>query len=310
MTYLTKFIVSLSILISTVASANPYNNIPKTITFIMPYGPGSIVDTQYRSFQKYMETKGITVIGLYKPGASSVIASNELLSGPRDGSVLIMNATSNSWLAEHKLGKKVVEPIMSTGGTGIAMITYTGSKYENFDNLISAIKDGDPNIKVGWQGVGNILSMHQLSEKADSKKEVIMVPYKSSVDSGKDVYGKHIPLALMPLNTAKSLADSGNVKIVFGFGPGNIMPGDVLDIKKRFPNWKHSELFFIGIAPGTDEAIVKSWSIILKDWLDLKETEEYFRKIYFGKDVGGPKYVQEVIEYQGASLKRYNLLDK
>lgn len=300
----------LSILLTSVVNATPYDDIPKTITFIMPYGPGSIVDTQYRSFQKYMEAKGINIIGVYKPGASSVIAANELLNGPRDGSVLMMNATSNSWLAENKLGKKVIEPITSTGGTGIAMITYTGSKYENFDVLISSIKEGDPDIKVGWQGVGNILSMNQLSERSGAKKEVLMVPYKTSVDSGKDVSGKHLPLALMPLNTAKPLADSGNVKIVFGFGPGNVMPPDVLDVRKRFPNWKHNELFFIGVAPGTNERIVKSWAIVLKDWLDQKETEEYFRKIYFGKDVGGSKYVQEVIELQGAALKRYNLLDK
>jgi tripartite-type tricarboxylate transporter receptor subunit TctC len=301
-----KILITFLLLLGSIAQADPYKEIPKSVKFIMPYGPGSIVDAQYRHFQKFMEARGVNVIGSYKPGAGGIIASNDLLDSPRDGSVIMMNATSNSWIAETRLGKKVIEPLMSTGGSGIVMITYPGSNYENYDNLVLAIKNNDPDVKVGWQGVGNILSMNQLAEKLNSKP-VLMVPYKSSVDSSRDVTGKHLPLALIPLNTAKPLADAGTIKIVFGFGPGKIIPTDVLDIKKRITSWRHGELFFVGVPPGTDSRIIKAWSTILKEWLDDKETEEYFKKVYFGKDVGGPEYVNEVIAHQGASLKKYNV---
>jgi len=301
-----KIIIAFLLLLASIAQADPYKEIPKNVKFIMPYGTGSIVDAQYRHFQKFMEARGINVIGSYKPGAGGIVASIDLLDSPRDGSVIMMNDTSNSWIAETRLGKKVIEPLMSTGGSGIVMITYPGSIYENYDNLVVAIKNNDSNVKVGWQGVGNILSMNQLAEKLNSNP-VLMVPYKSSVDSSRDVIGKHLPLALIPLNTAKSLSDAGSVKIVFGFGPGKIIPADVLDIKKRIPSWRHGELFFVGVPPGTDSKIIKAWSTILKEWLDDKETEEYFKKVYFGKDVGGPEYVNEVIAHQGASLKKYNV---
>lgn len=292
--------------IPSIAQTNPYKEIPKTVKFIMPYGPGSIVDAQYRQLQKFLESKGIALIGSYKPGAGSVIAATDLLDSPKDGSVLMMNATSNSWIAENKLGKKVIDPITTTGGSGIAMITYPGSKFENYDDLVTAIKDNSSDIKVGWQGVGNILSMYQLTEKLHAQP-ALLVPYKSSVDSSRDVSGKHLPLALIPMNTAKPLADAGTVKIIFGFAPGRVLPADVLDIKKRIPTWRHGELFFIGVTPGTDDKVFKAWSIILKEWLDDKETDEYFKKIYFGKDVGGPSYANEVIARQGEALKKYNV---
>lgn len=302
-----KIILSFTfLLLSGLLQANPYKEIPRTVKFLMPYGPGSIVDAQFRNLQKFLESKGITLIGVYKPGGASIIAASELIESPKDGSVLMMTATSNSWNAEQKLGKKVIEPLLSTGGSGIVMITYPGSKYENYDNLISDIKNNNPDIKVGWQGVGNVLSMHQLTEKINAKP-VLMVPYKSSSESSRDVYGKHIPLALVPMNTAMPLQEAGVVKIVFGFAPGKIMPNNILDIKKRIPDWRHGEIFFIGITPGTNERISKAWISILKEWLDDKETEEHFKKIYFGKDVGGPDYVNEIIDRQGAAMKKYNI---
>jgi len=302
-----KILTIFLFLLGSFAHATPYNDIPKNVIFLNPYGPGGIVDIQYQSFEKFMLSKGIKTQIMYKPGANSVIAANELIGSPKDGSVIMMNSTSNSWLAENRLGKKVIDPIISTGGVANVIITAPGSKYEKYDDIVKALRDNDPSIKIGWHAVSNLLMMHQFAAAINSDAP-LMIPYKTSIDSARDVMGGHLPLAFSPMSTAKPLIDAGKVKVVFGFAsnPNSLLPGTI-DIKKKIPSWKHGEIFFIGLPPGTDERITKAWTLIWKDYLSQKETDESLQKAFIGKDVGGIDYINEIIAHQGASLKKYNV---
>lgn len=281
--------------------------IPKNVNLIIPYGPGGIADLQSRHLSQWLSKKGIELVSIYKPGGNSTVAAIDLLAAPKDGSVLMINSTSNSWLAEQRLGKKVIDPITTTGGNANAFITYPGSKYENFDNFLSALKAGDPDIKIGWHAVANLLNLYQLFEKTKSPKAQL-IPYKTSTDSSRDVSGKHIPLALVPMTTALPLVEAGKVKIIFAFSAGDSgLPSGVLDLKTKIPTWKHDELFFVGLPPDTNRKIFQQWSNLLSEYLNDKETEETYRKAYFGKEVGGPSYVQSTIKSQSDAIKKYNV---
>jgi tripartite-type tricarboxylate transporter receptor subunit TctC len=158
-----NFLSTLILLFCSAVYANPYADIPKNVTFLNPYGPGGIVDIQYRHFEKFMATKGIKMQIVYKPGANTTIAAQEFITGPKDGSVIMMNSTSNSWLAENRLGRKVIEPITSTGGVANVIITQPDSKYSNYDDLVKALKAGDKDLKIGWHAVSNVLMAHQFA---------------------------------------------------------------------------------------------------------------------------------------------------
>lgn len=298
---LTLFLISLS------AFANPFKDIPKNVQFIIPYGPGGIADVQYRHLEQYLLGKGITLTAVYKAGGNSTVAAADFINAPKDGSVLMLNSTSNSWLAEQRLNKKVIEPITTTGGNANAIITYPGSKYENFDDFLKYLRAGDPDIKIGWHAVANLLNIRQLSDRVGGPTP-LTVPYKTSTDSSRDVAGKHLTIAFVPMTTAIPLLEAGKVKMIFGFAAGaSGLPPGTINIKSRYPNWRHDELFFIGLPPDTDGRVISAWSVILKEYLSLKETEEAYHKAYFNKDVGGPAYVNEVIARQGDALKKYNV---
>lgn len=296
------------LLVGMTAHANPYKDIPKTVQYFIPYGPGGIADLQFRDFEQYMASKGVTVVGVFKPGGNSSVAAEQFLSAPKDGSVLMLNSTSNSWLAENRLGRKVIEPITTTGGNANAVITATGSKYEKYDDFVKALQAGDPGIKIGWHAVANVLNIRQMAEKLNAPMP-LLVPYKTSTDSSRDVAGGHTAVAFVPWTTAQPLIDSGKVKVIFGFSPGNasLIPDGTVNIAKKVKGWRHGELFFVGVPPGTDEKAIKAWSAIFKEYLSLKETDETFKKNHFNKDVGGPDYVRETIEQQAAAFKAYNI---
>jgi tripartite-type tricarboxylate transporter receptor subunit TctC len=298
------FVASFTILS---AGANPYQEIPKNITFLNPYGPGGIVDVQYQPFEKFMASKGVQMQISYKPGANSSIAAQEFLSGPKDGSVIMMNSTSNSWLAEKRLGQKVIEPIISTGGVANVIITQPGNKYEKYEDFVKGLKAGDTDIKIGWHAVSNVLMAHQFSNAVNASVP-LLVPYKTSIDSARDVVGGHLPFAFSPMSTVKPLLESGKVKIVFGFASNpNTLPPGTLDIKKRIPNWRHGEIFFVGLPPGTDERIIKAWTAIWKEYLSLKETDEALQKAFIGKDIGNADHVNSMIQHQADGFKKYNI---
>ena len=300
-------LTTLAFLFCSAVYANPYNDIPKNVTFLNPYGPGGIVDVQYRHFEKFMLAKGIKMQIMYKPGANSVIAAQEFITGPKDGSVIMMNSTSNSWLAETRIGQKVIEPIISTGGVANVIITHPDSKYNNYNDLVKALKAGDKDVKIGWHAVSNVLMAHQFSA-AMNVDLPLLVPYKTSTDSARDVMGGHLPLAFSPMSTVKPLLESGKVKIVFGFASNpNSLPAGTLDIKKRIPSWRHGEIFFIGLPPGTDEKIIKSWTAVLKDYLSQKDTDDALQAAFIGKDVGGPEHINEMIQHQANGFKKFNI---
>jgi tripartite-type tricarboxylate transporter receptor subunit TctC len=307
MTLVNKIILVAASIVSTCAFADPFKEIPKNVQIYIPYGPGGVADVQYRHLEQYLLRKGITLTAVYKPGANSTIAAADFSTSAKDGSVLMLNSTSNSWLAEQRLNKKVIDPIITTGGNANAIITYPGSKYENVNDFIRYLKAGDPDIKIGWHAVANLLNIRQLADKAGAPTP-LTVPYKTSTDSSRDVAGKHLPIAIVPMTTAIPLLETGKVKLILGFAAGSSgLPSGTYNIRTRYPDWKHDELFFIGLPPGSDDQSFNAWSVILKEYLNLKETNEAYRNAYFGRDVGGPAYVNEVINRQGDALKRYNV---
>lgn len=300
--------------LSTLAYADPYKEVPKTVNFIMPYSVGGIVDAQFKHFEQYMAGKGVTLIGLYRPGANSLIATQELLDKPKDGSSLIMNSTSNAWLSEQRLGRKAVDPLLTTGGTVSAIITYPGSKFETLDSMLAGLKAGDPDLKIGWHAVSLVLNINRMTTLVGGDyTKVTTVPYKTPVDSSRDVAGKHIPLAIVPMTTARGLADAGKIKIVavYGTGAGKVdLPDGVVDLKTKIPGWAVAELFFIGVAEGTDEKAKQAWISIFRDYLGKKETVEYLHGQFFAVDIKDTKGVNNLISSQGESIKKFNVVIK
>jgi tripartite-type tricarboxylate transporter receptor subunit TctC len=306
--FMKLFFVLLTLIFSSFsATATPPTQLPKNVQLIIPYGPGGVADVQFKDLSRWLNKKGISLTALYKPGGNSTVAALDFLSSPKDGSVLMINSTSNSWLAESRLNRPVIDPITTTGGNANALITFPGSKYENYDEFIKSLKSGDKDIKIGWHAVANLINLNQLAEKTGSPKP-LFVPYKTSTDSSKDVSGKHIPLALVPMTTALPLVEAGKVKIVFGFSAGRSgLPPGVLDLRTKMPSWKHDELFFIGLPPDVDNRIYTAWADLLREYLSEQETDEAYTKAYFGKDVGDRNYVKETIRNQSNLIKKYNI---
>jgi tripartite-type tricarboxylate transporter receptor subunit TctC len=297
-----------SFLMLTSVYADPYKEVPKNVQFIIPYGPGGIADIQFRDFEKFLYTKGIRLTGVYRPGANSTIAARDLMTSPKDGSVIMINSTSNHWLAEQRLGKKFAEPITTTGGNTNVIITYPGSKFQKYDDFVRALQAGDPDIKIGWHSVASLLNLKQMANKLNAPQP-LTVPYKTSTDSSREVAGKHISMAIVPLASAKPLLETGQAVLIFGFSPGNInmLPAGTVDIKDRVKGWQHGELFFVSLPAGTDPNMINAWTAIYKEYLNLQDTKDFFRQNYFSVDVGGPDYVYDTINNQAAAIKKYNV---
>lgn len=302
-----KYILSL-LFLALHANASANTVLPDTVQVIIPYNAGGIADTQVRHLQEFLQQRKINLVPVNRPGANSLIAAQQFVNSATDGSVIMINSTSNSWLSEHRLNSPVILPIISTGSNSSVIITYPGSKFQNYNDFVAALKSKDPDLNIGWHAVNTMIGIHQLTELLNVDVP-LLVPYRTSTISSRDVAGGHLAAALVPVGIAEPLVESGKVTAVVGFGPNGSVFNfrNVPDLRDKFPNWHHGEIFFYGLPPGTDLKIKTAWFDLLKEYLSQPETVQFYKNLYFDLDVGDHQYIESVISNQGKMIKKYNI---
>lgn len=307
MKFIIKLLVSIGICCTSIVVAAIPAEFPKQVEFVIPYPPGGVVDNSFRHLQKYMSDRGIIVVPSYKPGANGTIAHQDLSRMAKDGSAMSITAGGIVAAAERRAGKKLAEPITITGVTLHALVTYPGSNYETFAEFETALNAGDKGISIGWHAIGHLMIFNQLFTKLHTTVKPLTVPFKSPSESANAVIGKHISMAFIPMGVAEPLVTSGKLKLVVVTGPTSlILPKSTINITKRIPTWQANDAFMIAGPAGMDQFAIDAWVTLLKEYMNLKETREFYRNSYLSIGEAGPKPAADLIKRISADM---DLLD-
>ena len=189
----------------------------KTITIIVPYGPGSSTDVMARDIAKaFTDQLGHAVLIDNKPGAEGLIGAQAVLNAPADGHTLVF--TSSSLTVLDPLMKKQLPydphkdfaPICGVGSND-SMLNVTGAgPYKDLASFIAAAKANPGKLTFGYGSATQRLAGELFSQAAGVK--LTAVPYKTTVAGLTDVAGGQIDALFVDHVSTAPFRQSGKMR--------------------------------------------------------------------------------------------------
>ena len=193
----------------------------KSITIVVPYGPGGSTDLLARSVaQRMSESMGQAVIVENRAGASGMIGSEVVARAAPDGYTLLVGTGATHSIVQFT--NKAVPydpvrdftPLTEAVEVPIVLAVHTSVPANNAKEFVEYVKKNPGKISFGSSGTG---SPHHLAGellKQMTGIDMVHVPYKGAGQAVQDLIGGQIPSIFTTLSTAIPQMRGGKIKIL------------------------------------------------------------------------------------------------
>jgi len=307
-------IVSFSLIPTLSAVAAEYPT--KPVTLVVPWGPGSAIDSVARAISNGAKKHlGQPVIVENKVGGAGVVGANYVLSKPPDGYTIGITSL-NPFIISYHTGTLNFHPvddfthIMRVCGYMFAVAVRADAPWKTIQEFIQYCKANPGKVSYGSAGTGSTghLNMEEFASLAGI--QLTHIPYKSGHESNMALLGGHIE-ALSDAAWAP-LVESGKFRALLIYGserlaryPNVPVPKDVVSANVR-PG------YLLLFAPkGTPKPVVKRLHDAFKMAMNEPEYHTVLDKfnltpLYLGSEEC-EKAVREEIEPMGKLVKKLGL---
>ena len=257
--------------------------LPKTITIVVPFGPGASNDSVARVIaQKLAAKTGSTVIVDNKPGAGSIIGTSFVSRAPADGSVLML--TSSTFTTSAAVQKNLpYDPIKSFApvslvATGPMLLTVGAqTPYKSAADLIADARANKGKINYASSGIGSINQMSAEMLNSMAKIDTLHVPYKGAAAGVTDMIAGQVQMMVASPASAIGQIKSGKVRVlaVTSPKPSALVPG-VAPLNQTVPGYE-VEIWWGMFAPaGTPAPLVARLNTEINSIINTPEMRERF----------------------------------
>lgn len=257
--------------------------LPKTITIVVPFGPGASNDAFARVIAQKLGPKiGSTVIVDNKPGAGSVIGSSFVSRAAPDGSVLLL--TSSTFTTSAAVQKNLpYDPItgfapVSLVATGPMLLTVGAqTPYKSVQDLIADGRANKGKINYASAGIGSINQMSAEMLNSMAKTDMTHVPYKGAAAALTDMMAGQVQVMIASPASALGQMKSGKIRVlaVTSPKPSPLVPG-VAPLNKTVPGYE-VEIWWGVFAPrGTPGPVVERLNAEINSIINTPEMRERF----------------------------------
>ena len=238
--------------------------IPKLIRIVVPFSPGASNDAIARAIAPLLAKRlEANVIVENRPGAGSVIGSDAVAKGPRDGSMLLLSSQTflTTAATTPKLPYDAVAsfaPIAMVGQNPSIFGVAASTPYKTMGELFAAARAKPDEITYGTAGVGS--SGHMSTEMLlyDAKVQMRHVPYKGAANAAIDLAGGQIHAMMSSYGTLAPFIKSGKVRIIATTGskPHPSFP-DVPLMSATVPGYTHEVWVGVFAPAGTPPRLIE-----------------------------------------------------
>lgn len=201
----------------------------KVIRIISPFPPGGTSDTIARAMANQLTAAlGQSVVVENKPGASTVIAVNELRRSPPDGTTLMYTTTGTTSQLPHLYAKPPFDPFKDFTPIGLVaynklvLLAKVNAPYDSVAGLVEYAKKNPGKVNYASFGAGSF--PHIVSEALSQQTGISMthIPYKGGADAARAVMAGEADILFDASVSAIANAAGGRVKLLAVIGPSRI----------------------------------------------------------------------------------------
>jgi len=285
----------------------------RAISIVVPFGPGTGNDIIARQVGQHMTASlGQSVIIDNRPGATGNIASDYVAKSQPNGYTIYLPSTSI--LLNQLVGTpnsnivRDFEPIALSGALPYALAVPSALPVQNVEQLVALArsKPGQLNYAGYVGGVPQFLG--EMLNRA-GKVNVVMVPYKSTVEASTDFAAGRIEVLFTPVPSSLPFLQSkqGRVIAVTGAKRATILPDVPTMAEAGYPDLTVEVAYFFLAPAGTPKPVVEKLSGAITAALHDQKVAAALAAQGVEKKEGGPEQTRA---YLAAELHKWEAIVK
>jgi tripartite-type tricarboxylate transporter receptor subunit TctC len=195
--------------------------LPKQITLVVPYPPGSTSDLIPRMVAPHLQQAlGVTVIVENVAGANGAIGAQRVARGPADGSQILMAPTgvlsANQFLYSNLSydPEKSFDPLINLAGTPNLFVVNKNITATTVDELIKLAQSKPGTISFGSGGVGSTSHLCGEMLKAAAKGAMVHVPFRGPAPAKQAVLAGDVSFICDNFSNVIEDAKDGGLKAI------------------------------------------------------------------------------------------------
>ncbi len=266
------------------ASAQTYPS--KTVKIIVPFGAGGPADVYARVLAQHLseELKQSFVVE-DRPGAGSIIGTNEVAKSAPDGYTLLLMSnthTTNESLIPNKPFQLMRDfvPISPINYSDVMMVVHPSLGVKNLKDFIALAKSKPGQLNYASSGPGTPYHMAAELFKAMSGTNIVHVPHKTSGDMRNSVLGGHVQMMFDAITVLAPTVRSGQLIALGTSGKtrSSVMP-DVPTIAEAGVPGYESTIWIGLMAPtGTPKPIIDKLNAEIVKAMNRADVKENWAK--------------------------------
>jgi len=238
--------------------------LPRLIRIVVPFAPGASNDAIARAIQPQLARRlDTTVIVENRPGAGSIIGSDAVAKGPKDGSMLLLS--SQTFLTSAATAAKLpydaiasFAPIAMIGQNPSVVAVSAASPYRSLGEVIAAARARPDALTYASAGIGS--SGHMATERllAETGVQMRHVPYKGAAIAAVDLASGQVDFMVSSYGTLAPHIRSGKLRVLASTGsrPHPSFPHVPL-VSATVPGFLHEVWVGVFAPAGTPVAVVE-----------------------------------------------------
>jgi tripartite-type tricarboxylate transporter receptor subunit TctC len=266
------------------ASADDYPSRP--VKFIVPFGAGGPADVFARVLAQHLqESLKQSFVVEDRPGAGSVIGTNEVAKSAPDGYTLLVmsntHTTNESLIPDkpYQLMRDFV-PVAPINYSDLLMVVHPSVPANNLQEFIALAKAKPGQLNYASSGPGTPYHMAGELFKAMSGTNIVHVPHKASGDARNSVIGGHVQMMFDAITTMGELAKAGQVRALAttGLKRSPLMPDVPTVAEAGVPGYEATIWIGVMAPKGTPPDIIKVLNTEIGKVIDRPDVREAWAK--------------------------------
>jgi tripartite-type tricarboxylate transporter receptor subunit TctC len=286
----------------------------QTMTFIVPYTPGTGIDIIARTLSaKLKDRLGQPSVVDNKPGASGNIGADAVAKAKPDGHTLMV--TVNTFTITPALYPKMpydpvadFTPISKLAVGNLALVVNPAVlPVKTVSELTTYVRARPGKINYGSPGNGTPqhLAVEILKERLNL--DMVHVPYKGAAGANTDLLGGQIQLMVLPVHTALPFAKNGklNILAVSGEKRSELAPDSPSFAEAGLPNLDLDLYYWLAGPANLPKPIVAKLNQEMSAILAMPDVKETLMKQGLVVETSTPERIAEDIKRDVSRWKKF-----